>query len=382
MKRKILQYGFACIIAAAGSIPAAADVNFTLYPDTDVLGPLVSFVDQPGVESRMEKYPNSFFINNNAVLSKGVILSNTLGYPNGKAIIKPFPSMEFGIASGAGVYQYKRYQDFDKDDPKVPGGGVNGAFHFGTGFSERSDVTFKLFIDAGWIPVNKTVSKNQTDREYDIKMKDYSFISTGAKWRYNIVKGSDPSWLFNFGGITGSVAADFMHARVKAGGTYIDKRAVEFKNAASNATADEQQQTLNVVSTVNGSASVGWDLVSVTPEIIVYADLFKFFSFYTGPAVSLNAGYYYVQSRFNGEMVNMDAVTTANGTVTLIAAGSSLARAEMVIDEASRVPFFMPKWTVGLELNFWMVKLQLEAATILTSPLDSFCAQAGIRTQF
>ncbi|MGL4368966.1 MAG: hypothetical protein ACRCUT_04745 [Spirochaetota bacterium] len=369
--------------AVCCSVPVRASVDFVLYPNEAVLGPVMLFTDAiSDVESDIQEYPENFFVKNREVLPRGMILANTLGYPNGKSIIKPFPHMEFGAAVGAGIYGYDRYKDFDKDNPTIPGEGAGAAVHFGTGITDRTDLTFKFFLDPGIVPYRKAVSKDEQDKSFTFSLSDAVIFSLGAKWRYNIIKGEEaPSWGFSFGGLTASVAADFMHAKITSRGRYTDVRTLSYE-VNDPVSGEDVPTDVMVESAVSGKAVVGWDMISLSPEVLIYADLFRYVSVYTGPGISLNAGKMYVRADADGAMTNINDVKSSGDVMTVLDAGSTVATAHMEVREYMNVPAFVPKWTAGLEIGLGAVKLQIEAADILTSPTDSFTVQCGIRAQF
>ena len=80
-------------------------------------------------------------------------------------------------------------------------------------------------------------------------------------------------------------------------------------------------------------------------------------------------------------MVNKSDIYDASGTVKLVDANSTVATAQMNVQEYIYVPAVIPRWVVGFELNFWKVKMQIEAADVLTHPVSSFTAQAGLRVE-
>jgi hypothetical protein len=69
--------------------------------------------------------------------------------------------------------------------------------------------------------------------------------------------------------------------------------------------------------------------------------------------------------------------------ITLVGANEQLATAELISNNTMKPKLFIPKWTLGLELNFLNFKVQLEATAILISGItDSIIGQAGVRFDF
>ena len=67
---------------------------------------------------------------------------------------------------------------------------------------------------------------------------------------------------------------------------------------------------------------------------------------------------------------------------TLAETGSTIATGELKANAPYDIPFAVPMWKLGMEINIMAFKIQAEAATVLTSPADSFTAQVGLRMQF
>ena len=370
---------FTCFIILSG-IKAFAGVDFNIYPNGAVLGPAVTFTDISATEAEIREHPENLLKNNDEQIPYGFALANTFGYPNGKAII---PNFEAGIATGVAVYQYDRYENFSKDNPKIPGAGANAAMHFGFGVTEDTDITFKLFINQGMYSPDTDISKDSDTRSYDITLDETDLVSIGVKGRYNLVGATSlVPVLFSFGGITAGVAVDYSHGKVSSSATYIDRRSVSF-TGTSSFSGDSFTQTVDVETEVSGKATMEWNIVSVTPEIMTYIDLLYFFTIYTGPAVSLNAGTANFNMTANGALRNLDPVYADEaGITTLAGPNETIATGNLSANMPYDVPLAVPLWKLGLEINLMAFKIQAEAATVLTSPADSFTAQFGLRVQF
>jgi hypothetical protein len=127
--------------------------------------------------------------------------------------------------------------------------------------------------------------------------------------------------------------------------------------------------TANAVYETKGS--IKWNMFSVTPEIFTYLDFIYFFSIYTGPSVSINTGSYDVSMRGSGVLQsNLGAGITDIGNLYVRTS------------EKLKPSILIPKWTLGIEINLWVVKIDIEASTVLTSAIkDSAMAQVGVRVQ-
>ncbi len=368
-----------------------ASIDFTIQLNGGLLGPAIDFTDIADTQNQVKEHPESLLNNNDTVIPYGLTLANTVGYPNGKAVI---PNFECGMAVGAGVYKYDRYENFSTDDPKIPGGGVNAAFHFGFGLSKDTDLSFKFLINQGMYKPEKNISEeseednggvviNTKKRKYDFTLEETNMVSLGVKGRYNIVpeKKLIP-FVLSFGGVTAGVALDYQHARVISKGEYQDTRPVSF-TGVNPLSGESFKEVVSVETTIYGNADFEWNVISVTPEIMAYSDLFYFLTLYTGPAVSINAGSANFSMKANGVLVNLSPVYgDAASTLVVATAGNTIATGYLRANEPFSVPLAVPLWKAGFEINIMAFKIQGEAATVLTSPTKSFIAQVGMRVQF
>jgi hypothetical protein len=358
-----------------------ASVDFVIDPNESVLGPW-AFYNTDEAEAEITEPLNNAVDNNEKIIPYGLALANTLGYPNGKAIILNF---EAGISAGAAVYKYDRYEDFNTEDPEVPGAGANAAVHFGMGLTENTDITFKLFIKQGMYTPDKNVTKDSDTGAYEMKLDETNLFSAGVKGRYRLIGETEfiPN-IFSFSGITAGAALDFSHGRVSSTGTYMDISTITFQGSdIFSGDTTLFSQDIDVQTIVTGETALEWNILSVTPEIMAYIDLFYFFSLYTGPAVSLNAGNANFTVTSEGDMKNLDPVYRDQAeTAVLINPNQTVATGKLVVNAPMKVPVAVPLWKLGLELNLGPFKIQGEAATVLTSPADSFTAQIGARVQF
>jgi len=368
-----------CLMLLKGAT-ASAEVDFNIYPNGEILGPAVSFTDINETESDIKKHPEDLLEKNDNIIPYGFALANTIGYPNGKAII---PRFEAGFATGVAAYQYDRYENFTKDNPEVPGVGANAAVHFGLGITEDTDVTFKLFVNQGMYTPDKSIDKESDERDYKVSLKETDLISIGVKGRYNLIgETSIVPFILSFGGVTAGVAVDYSHGNISASTTYTDRRPVSF-TATSSFSGDEFEQEIDIETRVKGETQIEWNIVSVTPEIMAYADLLYIFTFYTGPAVALNAGSANIHASAEGSLKNQEEVYADESHITTLAeTGSTIATGELKANAPYDIPFAVPMWKLGMEINIMAFKIQAEAATVLTSPADSFTAQVGLRMQF
>lgn len=364
-----------------------ASTDFNIFPNTTALGPVITFADIDETEQDIAHHPNNFFSQNDEAIPYGMAMANTAGYPNGKSIIKPLPHFEAGLAFGGSMYQLDRKSDnFSKENTKVPGGGANGSIHFGTGINERFDITGKLLFSKNFYSPDKDYSKETSDsaagtaREYKFALDSIDFLSIGGKLRYNLVKEKVflPG-IFSFGGVTTSAALDYLYGKVSASGSFFDRRIVTFD--VSDGTETIKCYT-PVETSVEGNTSATWSILSVTPEALAYVDLFYVFSFYAGPSVSLNTGNVTVKSIYRGKLVNKAPISGAT-IDPLVENNTEIADSVLTIEEKMKVPWAIPKFTTGLELNLLVFKIQVEGSIVLTdpNPMNTLAAQAGFRVQ-
>jgi len=360
--------------------PLYSSVEFNIYPNGSILGPAMDFAEIGDSEDQIKEHPESLIDNNEKVIPYGLALANTLGYPNGKSII---PNFEAGIAAGAAVYQYDRAGNFSKDDPKIPGIGANAAFHFGLGLTADTDISFKFLINKGMYSPDKAIKKETDERMYDVTLEETDIVSFGLKGRYNLIKEITViPFIFSFGGVTAGVAVDYTHGKISSKGIYQDTRLLEFEGVDSFS-GDSFTQEVNVKTSVEGEAAIEWNMISVTPEIMGYVDLFYIFSIYTGPALTLNAGSANLSMTANGELTNLTPVYSDDGHITeLVGVNETVATGALNANAPLSVPIAVPLWKAGIELNILAFKLQAEAAVVLTDPAKSFTAQVGARVQF
>jgi hypothetical protein len=357
MKRRLIFLILILSVAAYFPVNAYAGTDMTITPIIGITAP-----EALNAEMEFEAFVDNFFTENEEVIPGGLAMVNTLGYPNGKATIKPFPHFEFGVAAGVGILEYGRYEDFSEDNPTIPFGGINAAVHVGTGITERLDVTVKFFSLGLVYKVDESFDDEAGDVEYKVRIKDTEVYSAGAKFRYNLLPSiTIVPLLLSFGGVSVNLAFDYMKGETK---TILEmKETRDIKVSGIDETVE--------ASHIN-EGKIEWNLYSVTPEMLVYLDLLYFISLYTGPSVSFNYGTFDFTMNGSGKLVGQGPNF----------AGTDIADIDVRIDYSMKPYAMIPKWTLGIELNILMLKLQAEVISILNSPTDSVMGQVGIRMQF
>ena len=321
---------------------------------TDKSGGWLSTTEIGNASKEYEKFIDDFFTKNEQVLPSGMAMVNTLGYPNGKAIID---NLQFGTAIGIGILEYTRYNNYSDSNPTVPSAGANAGFHIGIGITKRIDITAKLF-NLGWIyrPEYKK-DKSAETTAYDISVEEVKVISAGLKFRYNLVQRTRIiPIILSFGGITLGLQFDYMKGSMESTLKFTETETISYGGISTSAVGEW-----------NNTGKLEWQYFTVTPEILMYFDVLYFFSLYTGPGISFNTG-------------SMDFSMTGTGTVKQ--GSTTLATGTVDINYKLKPYRVMPKWTAGLEVNLFILKLQAEVASMLLSPTETVYGQVGVRMQF
>ncbi len=332
----------------------------------DTTGYSTTFTDLDFIEQTYEAYPDCLFDTNKTVIPSALAMINTLGYPNGRSSIKRFPHVEFGFAMGGGVLEYKRMQKYEDENPTIPFGGVNGGFHFGTGIVDRVDITFKIFVFSfeSIAENTKKIEGEGDNTKYKFELKDADLNSYGAKLRYNLVKRRVIYPLvFAFGGISVNLGFDYLKGKMESYFEFTDTQYIDANISGMN------YVNTPVSVAFQGVPKIEFDIYSITPEALLYFDLFHHFTIYTGPSASINFGEFIFSLQSNGVMTS----ETLN---------VPLAIASINAEYKMKPKQVITKWNIGLEFHLLALKLQVEAATVLTSATESFTGQVGLRFQF
>jgi hypothetical protein len=243
------------------------------------------------------------------------------------------------------------------------------------------DIMFKIFVLGSYFvydrELNQSVTHDSTiDREYTLHVTDNSIYSFGVKTRYNIFRPG-PRSLFSFSGLNVNLAFDYMSARFAAEGEYKTTKQVDLTIPLTY-----QPIPTELFASVTGSAAVQWHFFTITPEVIAYFNMLYAINLYTGFALSINRGAVTFESDARGTLKNTsDIKDPNNSSITLIPANSTIATAVLHVDSSMTPNVILPRYILGLEFDFFLVKLTVEASAVLTSPTDSFTAQVGVRTE-
>ncbi len=351
----------AILILTPAGVWAGTNLDIVINPS---LGD--TFANEAQTEADFEKWPNSFFSTNDKVIPNALAMVNTMGYPNGKSTIKKFPHFEFGAALGLGLLGADRGDEYTDEHPSIPSLGANGGFHFGTGVADDIDVTVKFFSLGWFVTVREEIKETGDTSSIRFKFTDSDVYSFGIKGRYTwFERKTLVPILFSFGGISLNLGLDYMYGKWRADSEFVDVQTITFSGAGN----------VDGRSTISGSTQIDWSIISLTPEALIYADILYLFSVYTGPSLSFNVGSVNFDMKQTGEI----RALATSGSVSI---NEQIGTVSMISDNNMHPYYILPKWTVGLEINLWVLKLQVEAAAILTSISDSGMIQAGVRMQF
>ncbi len=110
-------------------------------------------------------------------------------------------------------------------------------------------------------------------------------------------------------------------------------------------------------------------MYSATTNVVAFVDLFTFFSFYSGFGLSVGSGYF-------------KTTFTANGALTtdFIAPGTSLGTMTFESENKYRPHIFIPHYILGLEIDLFIIKINLETMVNLRNGED-VTALIGVRTE-
>lgn len=282
------------------------------------------------------------------------VMSNVAGYPIGDAYIGKFPSMFFGVSGTVGLANMKY---FDEDRPReqsvYPAFAPNADILIGFGMGGGFDMMFKImvFSDTMWRPPLNTKSA---------KLSKFNIYSGGFKLRKNLIERKVilPR-VFNFGGFTISAGADYMEGIFAINGQY--------KYIMSNIFVNPPGNLLNLTFDAVYNFNLKWMMLSASAQAIVYFELFWLFDLYTGVGMALTHGY----TKLDGSGV---------GTLTYQTSGDL----GMIFARANyhyRARPFTGLFIVGLEINLWLLKVNIENMINISNGKD-MSLQVGSRIQW
>jgi hypothetical protein len=259
---------------------------------------------------------------------------------------------------------------FDDSDPAHDNGTLpmfapNPVVHFGMGLVGGVDFIGKMFY------VSKSiVNRYKSDIDYETSvatLKDYKIYSVGGKLRYNYIKEKKflPFYL-SFGGVTFSLGGNFMYGDISFTGDY----KYDFENISVSGVPTDIPMHFNG----QFDANIHWAIFTIDAQAIAYFDIFYLFSLYTGFGLAGNIGSFKVKFEGEGDFTTDPVYSPplpSSDLGTLIFSSKNSYRPSPV----------MPLYILGLEINIFVVKLNLETMVNLLNRSD-VNAQFGTRLQF
>jgi len=292
-------------------------------------------------------------------------LSNISGYPLGSAHLGSFPHLFAGISINAGLANMQ-YFDSEADTGKqvYPAFALNPVFYFGLGFSKKVDIMGKvmLFSDGFYRP--------PLDFEY-ASLSKMNLYSIGGKIRYNAVsKKTILPGLFSLGGVTLSGGADLLYGIVGVEGSYT--YTLEGIEVDVGLPLTKQ---INVDFDPSYDLEISWFMVSLNAQALVYFDIFWIFTAYTGIGVVGTYGSFDMNISGSGEVTTDDSDYITNQGTDIIGTISALS------DNKYNPYMIIPVYTVGFDINLFLIHLALESMVNLRNGSD-VNVQLGARLQF
>jgi hypothetical protein len=276
--------------------------------------------------------------------------SSTTGYANGKATLGDFPHFEVGLFLNSALTNTENLQHSKSGNYNgtVVGLGFTPAVRFGVGLGGGFDFTGKF------LSINKDLY--DPNRSFKVATLDeLTLYIIGGRIRYNVIKEKTViPFLFSFGGISLSAGADMSRGIIGISGKY---------DSSYNAS------TLGAVQfSGDYTSKISWYYLSTTFQGLVYFELLKLFSFYTGLGTSFGYGWFNFKFDATGDL--NDAATSA-----------FISKVTFVSDNKYHPMKVIPTYVLGLELNIPFVKVVSESQVNLRNRADvSFTL--GLRLTF
>lgn len=298
-------------------------------------------------------------------IANGNFFANSTGYPIGTAKMDLFPHFFAGYCVGAAGTNLSYFDDERKEDGKFPGGGITGAFLFGTGITEKIDVIGK-FLYYDYVMYDPTSSS--AGKKFPLDLNELSLFVLGGKVRYNQVgQRKIIPFLFELQGITFSAGADLMSGTIGVKGEKEKKFDLGSQTFDPDGTGGVAEQTIDVYMEITKyDAEIKWFQLSTTASAFAYFDIIKIFTFYTGLSATVGYGFFTLNSEIEGTM-------NTDNTVFQTAAGmSDSVMGTATMETKSRYsPYpWLPAFTMGAEINLFLLKITAETSVNLKNKED------------
>lgn len=341
-----------CILVICS--PVYARTTITVTPDGGVTVPADS---TDSIETQLQDVTDK----NGKFIANSFALANLLGYPVGKSSIGHFPHMEAGVAVGVALTNAKYFDD-KAEDGTFPGVMANPVIHAGFGLAGNFDIIGKLFY------FRKSIYDPDIDTD-TATLRDFNFISFGAKLRYNYLKEATIlPFLLKFGGLTFGIGGDIMMGNVDVTGKYDAK----YEDITISYGSNDYPLTSNFNSTYG--ATVSWTVFTVSAQAIAYIDVMYLFSFYSGFGLATNLGFFSTDFSGNGQLTTDDTLYVPEK------GDENIGTMEFESVNSYMPAYVMPTFIVGVEINLFVIKLTADTMVNLYNRSD-VTLQAGVRMQ-
>jgi len=268
-------------------------------------------------------------------MSNASHLANLGGYAIGDAYIGKFPKFYVGVSVTGGLANLSYFDPtFVKPQGYLPAASPNPVLFGGLGFGKGLDLQFKaMAFSSGFLPdalINGLIPISF------VQLDKFNIYSAGAKVRYNLVKRKKifPG-LFEVGGVTVSAGADFAYGEINVSGIY-------------------SYPVTPATYTPSYTLAVSWLMISASVQAVVYLDFLWIFNLYFGIGATLNFGSFDMNLEGSGPVVGLPGPPTVS------------------FESVNKyyVSIFVPTFVIGLELDFWKVKIALESMVNLLNRED------------
>lgn len=299
---------------------------------------------------------NSLVHNNGRNFPPAFLMANVGAMPIGTGTLGGTPHFFIGVAGSVGCANLKYYDEkILRTQGVYPAYAPNPVVYMGVGMPWGLDLMGKFLVFTGtWYKPTFINSKkidyvNMTYNEL-MSLSKMNITSAGLRLRKNIL-APRPIFprLLGFGGLTIVGGWDYMEGIVAISGFY--------KYTLSNLTVTPPGITTNVRLDAWYNANAKWLAHSFSLQSLIYFDLLRFFSLYTGVGMALNHGFV---------KLDISAIGTATELTTNTALGSLYA--------ANRTKFitrlFMGLFTAGVEIKILWIKINAETMVNISNGTD------------
>src|SRR3990172_1339253 len=285
-------------------------------------------------------------------------LANVGGYPIGDASIGDPPHMFFGVSGTMGLGNLKYYdENIPRQKNIYPAYAPNASLYFGFGLNKGFDVLFKAMA------FNSDIYRPPLDQK-SARLNKLNYYSLGSKLRKNLVQKKTliPD-IFNFGGITLSAGLDYTEGIIDVKGQY------DYSLGTFDVGGTPYPLTLKAYYDFD----LKWFMLAGNAQALVYIDFLWIFDLYTGFGLSVTYGYIDLNGSGFGQVTRPNLTNIFDPIVL----GGILGLARYHYYPRP----FMGLFIAGLEINIWVLKLNVETMVNISNGKD-INVQVGTRCQF